>query len=683
MPGFIRRFGYFPGTEQITQIEGVVIVDLPPPGASAGVGVGTVAVIGEFCDMTYATSVDSTGTVSTSIRPVEAFTPQDMINKVGGWDETLGDFGRAQGNGFHALRNKRFSRLVLVPVNLCSAAGARFYRSLPVCTSSTNATPVVPMQAASIAAGREFRNGLGRLRVGTAPVFTGNGQITTGTGGTSVAGGAAATQVFNAAGGFDWTTVVRPDGTLGAAKGDILVIGHNNAGALSTDAGTYRVSATPASGVAITLQRLDGANFAFAGSVANVPWRLHLASDADTAPVLVPGAVTPGGYNFSEGGGYTIPCRPLTNFTGGATNGNWTASALLTPATVPTDLTGSSWGPLSGLGGIIHPSVTFAFTATVQGINAANDSTLDAVYATAIDALLADAAPARDVNIVVAARKSSTIRTALKTHVLAASALGVGRICILAPQLTTLTTSAAVADADPGVGANRNERVIYSWPGAVSFVPEAVTYRLKTADGLTTTDGLLDESFDMWAASLLSLLPPEKNPGQSAPPVPEVLAPVTGVQRGVSALAMSDYIALRAAGIAALRMDRSVGPIIQSGITTSLVDATKTINRRRMADFVQDSLARILLPFDKQVITKALQDSAVGEVNSFLNDLLSSNNPAAQRIAQYQIDDVSGNTPDGLARGVFVIIVRVRMLPTADFIVLQAEVGQGVKITAA
>ena len=33
MPGFIRRYGYFPGNEIITLIEGVVIIDLPPAGA--------------------------------------------------------------------------------------------------------------------------------------------------------------------------------------------------------------------------------------------------------------------------------------------------------------------------------------------------------------------------------------------------------------------------------------------------------------------------------------------------------------------------------------------------------------------------------------------------------------------------------------------------------------------------
>ena len=50
MAGFIRRYGNFPGTETITLIEGVVIVDLPPPGSITGLSTGTVGLVGEFAD---------------------------------------------------------------------------------------------------------------------------------------------------------------------------------------------------------------------------------------------------------------------------------------------------------------------------------------------------------------------------------------------------------------------------------------------------------------------------------------------------------------------------------------------------------------------------------------------------------------------------------------------------------
>ena len=70
MSGFVRRYGFSPGVETITLIEGVVIVDLPPPGTVNGQSSGVVGMVGEFADMTYATSVDSSGAVTTKAQPV-------------------------------------------------------------------------------------------------------------------------------------------------------------------------------------------------------------------------------------------------------------------------------------------------------------------------------------------------------------------------------------------------------------------------------------------------------------------------------------------------------------------------------------------------------------------------------------------------------------------------------------
>jgi hypothetical protein len=139
---------------------------------------------------------------------------------------------------------------------------------------------------------------------------------------------------------------------------------------------------------------------------------------------------------------------------------------------------------------------------------------------------------------------------------------------------------------------------------------------------------------------------------------------------------------LRGKGIAALRIDRTAGPIFQSGITTSLTSGEKNINRRRMADFLEDSLSQRLVQFSKLPLTQSLKDTMVGETDAFLASLLSANNPPAQRINGYLIDDKSGNTPTLEAQGIFVIIVKVRTLATSDFIVLTASVGESVDVTA-
>jgi len=660
MAGFIRRFSFFPPVDVITEIEGVVIVDLPPPGAVNGVGVGTTAIVGEFVDMTYAVEVNpATGAVSTKPIPVEIFSSQDMIDKVGGFDETLGEFGKAGGNGYASLRNKRFSRLVAVPINLASGFGARLWRQLPTNNGSTDPTPAVDLVAASVGAGREFKTGTSRVRTAAPIAFTGDGEYLQGTDGSVTAVGAAVTQMFSSAtGGF----LTAKDG--GPVKeGDLLVLGQiGGAGGLGANADTYRVTADATVDTQLTVEKLDGASFDWT-TIASLPFRIHPASDGDTGA----------DHQLSEVAGYLVPARPLDATIATATS--------LSPTLTPPAPTATSWDPLSGLTLRTDPTNGLTYTAAVQAENAANSSDLDALYDTAVDSLLGEELPQREVNIVFASRHSSTIRTKLKSHVLESSGLGVGRVAVISPELDQQTVSTIIGDAAPGVGATRSERVFYAWPGCRTFVREAVGYALGTADGLTTDDGILDQHMDAWLASLLSNLAPERNPGQASAPVPTVMAPVQGIQRGVTGLGITQYKQFRAKGVVALRIDRTSGPIFQSGVTSSLISGEKNINRRRMADFIQDSLAARYNQFSKQPLSNALKDAVVGETDAFLNQLLSPNNPPAQRIAGYTVDDVSGNTPDLEAKGIFVVISKVRTLATGDFLVVQTEVGEGVEVT--
>ena len=102
-----------------------------------------------------------------------------------------------------------------------------------------------------------------------------------------------------------------------------------------------------------------------------------------------------------------------------------------------------------------------------------------------------------------------------------------------------------------------------------------------------------------------------------------------------------------------------------------------------MADEIEDSLAQAYNPLSKQVLTNQLKDAIDAETVAYLEGLRSATNPAAQRISAYSVDSKSGNTPQLLAAGIYVVIVRVQMLATADTIVLQAEIGPNVTITSA
>jgi hypothetical protein len=649
MAGFIRRYQYFPGAETITAIEGVIIVDLPPPGSIQGVGSGTVCCIGEFADMTYGTAYDTSGNITTKPQPVEIFSGQDLADKVGGFDETIGSTGGAGGSGFLALRNKTFSRLVVVPVNLASGKGTRLYRDLP-----TN-------KSATVAAGREFKLSGNRVRVCARKVFTALGPYEQGVDGAITAAGApAATQVFGSATGSFLTA--KNGGPV--QKGDLLVLGViGGLGALGANATTYRVAATATVATQLTVEKLDGSTFDWTSGTLQ-PWRIHPSTDADTGGIA---AVT-------DVNGYITPARPLDSAIA--------ADQSLAPTIVPPAGSATSWDPLSGLHLRTIPTAGLSYTATIQAVNAANDPTIDALYAPAFDALLSDDLPGREVNILAAARHSSTIRTKGKSHVLQASQFGIDRRFITSPEMTVVATSAAIADADPGVGANRTERIDYSWPGVQSFIPEAVGFPMMGADGQVHADGMLDTHADMWLAAVESNLPPERNPAQAAAPVPDVLAPVVAFQRGVSGLSIGDYIALRSKGVCSMRFDRTTGPGFQSGVTTSLLTGEKNIFRRRMADFIEDSLSQSLVQFAKLPLTNSLKDSEVQQIDAFLAQLLSANNPAAQRINGYLIDDKSGNTPSSEAAGIFVIIAKVRLTPTQDFLLIQCSVGESVSVTA-
>lgn len=662
MPGFIRRFGFFPGTEIITEIEGVVIVDLPPPGAVNGVGVGTVAVVGEFTDMSFGVDVNiATGVVTTKAQPVEIFSAQDLLNKIGGFDPTIGEFGKSGGNGFLTIRNKRYSRLVAVPVNLTNSQAVRMWRELATNTSATDPTPVAPIDTVTVPAGREFRSGSDRVRSAGPGPFTALGVYDQGVDGDVTAGVPAVTQMFSSpAGGFLTAKAGGP-----VEEGDIVVLGViGGAAALGANAFTYRVTADATVDTQLTVEKLDGASFDWTTGTA-LPWRIHFATDADTG----------GNHELIDPAGYQVPARTL--------DATIAAATTLPPTLVPPALTATTADPLSGLNMQSDPSVGLTHVATVQAANAASSAELDALYDTAIDGLLGDELPAREVNILNVSRTSTTIRAKQKTHVLQSSSEGVGRISPMAPDLQTLTVAAVTGDADPGVGANRDERIIYDWPGAATSVPEAVGFALGTAlAGVTTDDGVLDTPLSDWMASVLSILPPELNPGQAGPPGDSVMANILGFQRGTPKLSINEYKLFRRQGIAALRIDRIAGAIFQSGITSSLTSGQKNINRRRMADFIEDSLAQQYVQFSKKLLTDALKDSIVAETHAFLTDLLSPNNPPAQRIAGFIIDDVSGNTPESVAKGIFVVIAKVRTLATGDFIVLQAEVGENVNVTA-
>ena len=214
-------------------------------------------------------------------------------------------------------------------------------------------------------------------------------------------------------------------------------------------------------------------------------------------------------------------------------------------------------------------------------------------------------------------------------------------------------------------------------------MPQIAERGLDGGDGFTA-DGRIDVGADSWVATVCSQLPPENNPGE----LTGYMTAVLGLELGnadVQDMRIGDYKAFRAAGIAAIRMDDGIA-IIQSGVTSvdPLVNPNlRNIARRRMADFIQDSLAASLKDFNKKVNTRGRRADVYGEVDGFMFSLKSPDNDSTQRIDDYNLDGITGNSPDAVAVGVYRLILKVRTLSSLDVIVLETEIGETVTIVEA
>lgn len=344
---------------------------------------------------------------------------------------------------------------------------------------------------------------------------------------------------------------------------------------------------------------------------------------------------------------------------------------------------GTAVGGLVGMVTTVVAPIAFdSFTVTnLHAIGAAlTEAALDAAYTDALESTLNANSIARQGTLIYCARSSNVIRTATRTNALRASSEGLaGRLSVVRPPLGTTTRAMALSTvAQPGVGAYRDQRVVYAYPGAATFVPQIAALGLSGGAGFSA-DGIIDVGFDAWIASACSQLAPEENPGQLTGFMTGILS-VERENPDVQDMKINDYKAFKAAGIAALRIDGGT-PIIQSGVTSvdpAVFPNLKNIARRRMADFIQDSVAPRLKAFNKKNNTRLRRALIIGEIEAFMNGLVSKKNPSSQRIDSYRLDPISGNTPDSLAAGLFRIILKCRTLSSLDYIVFDTEIGENV-----
>jgi hypothetical protein len=220
--------------------------------------------------------------------------------------------------------------------------------------------------------------------------------------------------------------------------------------------------------------------------------------------------------------------------------------------------------------------------------------------------------------------------------------------------------------------------VFYTGKGLRVRIPQIATR--GEAGGLGfTADGVITVRPDGPLATICALLAPEENPGQQTNLIDDFFE----VDAGGEALSIDHYIAFRRAGVEVPRLDKVAGMVFQSGVTSSLDSGRTTAARRKMANFIQDSLSGLVKPFSKKLGTQSRRDACRGVIDGWLDGLLSASRPEQARILGFTVDDGAnaGNTAASLALGVFYVAVVVKTPSSMDDIVLVTQIGPNAVVT--
>lgn len=737
--GFIRRFTSDPGNTELLAIEGTVIIDRQAPLSTTGVGASTALVVGEFEDGAFEspTEIFGGGDLAATFGGfgfiydnVESNHPCARARKADG----AINFEYWNGNGFLSLVNKKFNRLICVRVD--TSVGAVSFTRLASISGSSNFNfdlePGMTLRT-KLNGGAQvtstFAGAAATLNsaAGTYPsTFTGGETMT------YIIDGITYTTTFLAADQTQGQVVARLNLTVGYAA---FVAGGGNVTSINgRQRGTGgNVQITAVSGVLVTTATgfVAGAAVAGTGNVSNIDQvtraevktivELAVAGtlvDTDAAGKLrisnvstpatgtiefeAPTSATIGAAATALGLPTATVALSATGIDGVIPAGTrvQTAGATVFVTMQSINVTAGSAGPYSvkvrhavddgtGLSQLVSTLTTLtgpiplgAFAVTNPQIitPALTENQIDVKYLAAIAKTLSVVTVVKETNLMWSARQSNAVRSALRQNAIDASANGCfGRECFVAPPLSTTTRAASKsAVSQPGVGTYRHERLVYAFPGVCMYVPQIAVRGLGGGAGFTA-DGIIDVHYDSWEVSTCSQLNPEENPGQKT----DTQAAILGVERGnpdVQDMGIEDYKSFKANGIAAFRRN-GADNFIQSGITSSIVSGTTNINRRRMADFIQDSLSIVVNEYTKKLSSIQRRAESLGVVDGFLAQLKNVAQPANARIDSYSIDGKSGNTAQTLGLGIFRMIVTVKTLASMDVIVLDVSVGETVVIT--
>jgi hypothetical protein len=727
MAAFVRRFRTLPSLAELTSIEQIVLVDRTPKTPIIGVGTGTMMIVGEFEDGDFNT-------------PTEVFGENDESQKFGGFGYTYGDqlyqnpcarrhLGEDwNGNGWIKGLNLKPPRKIICRVDT-SVGDVRFTLAAALRSSrgpfdmepadqlSVTTDTGGPASSTAVTAVAATRAGAGFAPGPTG--FTGGERI-----GITIDSLTEVIVTFQAADQTAADVVSRINLTFGsviaavnAGEIDISSLQRGTGAAVTlrdVDAGTlaaigHTAGTTNGTGNVANVDAVtpaEAANLINSGAIAAI--NAVAVVDSNTQEVIVyrTGSATgtiqindvagamatdmgfttattitanvgsefdvAAGTRVTDGSATWVTMRTITFAEG-------TVAAPTTPSTIDVEVRdatddGSGGGALAGTVTTLtdYPSDRMVEVTNPGNLSVAlTEAQIDAAYQTAFDATLDPNLVSRDANHVLCARRSeATIRSNRQNAIDASAEGNKGRIAYGRAPLG-YSSSQAITD----VALWRIDRHFYTWIGFKMTVSEIAA--LGTAGGTGfTADGEILIGADGPLAYLNCVLNPEENPGQDT----QLLTFINGLEETGEAGTITLYKALKAAGICAPRVSPKGAITFQSEVTTSLIAGRKTQKRRKMADFVQDSLADAGEPYTKKLATDARRDGFTAALDDFLRRLKSVDQPDNQRIADYSVTETTDQYEGYEDLGVFVWRVQVDMLSSFDTIVFDTEIGEGVVV---
>lgn len=730
MSGFVIRRTYLPGTEELTAIEQVVLVDRTPRSPVSGIGQGCLMVVGEFEDGAFNTPTEVTG-------------QNDEEAQFGGFGYKYGSLVHQNpcarlhnaeswnGNGYiKGITCPKWKRKIVTRVNtsvgterVSLAAGMRTTPQtwslaaadqLSVTTDTggpVNCTAITATQA--VAAGGAFGAGLATgdqtsIAVDGLPAVIITFQAV------DVTPAQVAARI-NGFMGYACAADTGADISISSAQfgsGARVVLTEVTAGVLAkighiagTTAGAGNVAnlaAVTATEIAALINiggiiAINGAAAVDAATGQVVIYRSGSTTGwvqvADVAGALATdlGLTTgvTGRVTANVGAAFTVPAGTRVRNVGGE---EWVTMRTLTwpEGTVAAPNVGyqdvevrphnETTAHSAAGGGTVIYEVDLPSTRMIEVTNPSNfavnltEAQIDAAYQTAFDSTKNILSAARIVTDVLCARTSTNVKRMARQNAIDASDEGCYGRTYYAHGQIGWTQAQAIADR----ALYASDRLFYSWPNWRLYVPEIAEVGTAGGTGFTA-DGIIDIGSDGPLCMLHCVMPPEENVCQQT----TYLGFLTGFDSTITpavlaTLTKAAYIALKAAGICAPRIDQQGVLCYQSEVTSDLTPGRTTQKRRKMADYVQDTCGVIGLRYTKKLATDARKAGLDSDIDSFLSGLLNVNDPNAQRIKAYSVKDVT--TSDQEALGIQVREVRVQTLSSMDTIVFDTEVGEGVSV---